>query len=89
MKQPYYLVGGNGDDVLKGGNGKDTFVIAKGQDSDLIEDFDRNDLIDLANGLGFAELSSSGSDIFLGNEILVSLSDFDTTTLTESDFVIV
>ena len=83
------LIGGNGDDVLNGGNGKDTFVIAKGQGSDLIEDFSNNDLIGLANGLGFGDLSFSGSNIFLGDEILVSLNGFDTTTLNESNFDIV
>ncbi|MEO1670677.1 MAG: lamin tail domain-containing protein [Cyanobacteria bacterium J06631_2] len=82
------LIGGNGNDVLDGGRGKDTFVIASGQGTDIIEDFG-NDIIGLADGLSFSDLTFSGSDIFLGEEVLATLSGVDATTLTESDFTVV
>ncbi|MEO1005186.1 MAG: endonuclease/exonuclease/phosphatase family protein [Cyanobacteria bacterium J06638_38] len=82
------LIGGEGDDLLNGGLGEDTFVIAEAQGSDVIEDFD-NDVIGLTNGLTFAELSFSGSDILLGEEVLATLTGFDATSLTESDFTLV
>lgn len=79
------LSGLGADDILNGGNGKDTFVVGEGRGTDLIEDFG-NDLIGLADDLSFADLSFSGNNILLNNEVLATLSDFDTTTLTESDF---
>ena len=82
------LIGGNGNDVLDGGRGQDTFVIASGQGTDTIEDFG-NDIIGLADGLSFSDLTFSGSDILLGEEILAKLSGIDATTLTESDFTVV
>ena len=82
------LIGGNGNDVLDGGRGQDTFVIASGQGTDTIEDFG-NDIIGLADGLSFSDLTFSGSDILLGEEILATLSGVDATTLTESDFTAV
>ena len=67
-------------------DGKDTFVIAEGQGTDVIEDLGKNDSIALADGLSFGDLSFSGSDILLGEEVLVTLSGFEAATLTESDF---
>ena len=82
------LIGGKGDDLLEGGNGKDTFVLGEGEGTDTIEDFG-NDLIGLSDGLSFGNLCFSGSEILLEDEVLASLDGFDTTTLTESDFIAV
>ena len=82
------LFGLNGDDLLSGDNGKDTFVLGEGEGTDTIEDFG-NDLIGLSDGLSFGNLCFSGSEILLENEVLASLDGFDTTTLTESDFIAV
>ena len=79
------LIGGSGDDILNGGRGKDTFVIASGQGTDIIEDFG-NDLIGLADGLSFDDLTFSGNDILLGEEVLATLIDVDVTTLSAADF---
>ena len=79
------LLGGEGNNVLNGGNGRDTFVIASGQGKDVIEDFG-NDIIGLADGLSFSDLTLSGSDILLGEEVLATLSGVNATTLSESDF---
>ena len=78
------LIGGNGNDVLNGGNGKDTFVIAPGQGMDIIEDFN-NDSIGLTDGLTFSDLTFSGSNILLGEEILATLTDID-TIISAADF---
>ena len=79
------LLGGEGNNVLNGGNGRDTFVIASGQGTDVIEDFG-NDIIGLADGLSFSDLTFSGSDILLGEEVLATLTGVNATTLSESDF---
>lgn len=93
------LIGGNGEDILDGGagndtitggNGRDTFVLAAGEGTDTITDFgDGPDVIGLADGLTFGDLSFVGSDIALGTETLASLTGIDTTTLGESDFIII
>ena len=93
------LLGGNGQDTLRGGLGNDlltgdndidTFVLAAGEGTDTITDFS-NDLIGLADGLAIGDLSFSGEDIILTstNELLVSVTGVDTTTLTTADFVTV
>ena len=79
------LVGGAGDDLLKGGKGQDTFVLVAGEGTDTIEDF-RSDLIELPGGVSFSDLTFSGHDIFLDDEVLATLTGIDTNTLTESDF---
>lgn len=84
------LYGDLGDDLLTGGEDDDIFVIAQGQGTDTITDFvDGVDFIGLANGLTFNDLSFSGSDINLAQEVLVSLTGIDTTSLTSDDFVVV
>ena len=83
------LIGGLGEDVLTGGNGKDTFVFAAADGSDIITDFAvGQDIIRLIDGLTFPDLSFSGSDIHLvsTNQVLVTITGIDTTTLTPSDF---
>ena len=77
---------GGSDEVneINGGNGKDTFVIAPGQGMDIIEDFN-NDSIGLTDGLTFSDLTFSGSNILLGEEILATLTDID-TIISAADF---
>ena len=93
--------GGNGDDLIDGGAGSDTLFGGDGADifeltpnfgTDRIEDFQASsDLLMLSGGLSFDDLSFSNSNISLTatDETLATLSGFDTTTLTESDFVAV
>ena len=91
------LNGGNGKDILNGeagndnltgGRGNDTFVLAPGEGTDTITDFDNgNDVIALSGGIGFDDLSFSGSDIIFNNETLATLTGVDTTALNESSFV--
>ncbi|EDX85252.1 type I secretion target GGXGXDXXX repeat protein domain protein [Synechococcus sp. PCC 7335] len=85
------LVGGGNNDTLTGGNGRDTFVLSVGGGVDTITDFDSKDLIGLAGGLGIGELSFVGSDIFVTdtNEVLATLTGIDTTSLSNSQFVLV
>ncbi|NES25069.1 MAG: hypothetical protein F6K41_40715, partial [Symploca sp. SIO3E6] len=83
------LEGGNGDDMLNGGTGSDIFAIAQAQGHDTINDFSLNegDQIGLAGGLDFNQLTFSGNQILFGSDALATLTGFDTTTLTQSDFV--
>ncbi|WP_019509141.1 SGNH/GDSL hydrolase family protein [Pleurocapsa sp. PCC 7319] len=82
------LRGGIGDDLLTGGNGRDTFILAAGEGTDTITDFSNPDLLGLTDGLTYDDLSFSGNEIVLGTETLAVLTGTDTTTLTESDFVV-
>ncbi|MEM9272651.1 MAG: calcium-binding protein [Cyanobacteria bacterium P01_F01_bin.143] len=87
------LDGGADEDTLTGGAGNDTFIIAPEtgsniEDVDIITDFGNGaDVIGLAGGLTFSDLSFSGNEILFGDEVLATLTDFDTTTLVESDFI--
>jgi Ca2+-binding RTX toxin-like protein len=83
-----FLTGGKGDDNLTGGTGSDTFVLEKAAGRDTITDFSlgEGDKIGLS-GLSFSQLSFSGNQISLGNQTLAILTAFDTTTLTQSNFV--
>ncbi|NET59439.1 MAG: hypothetical protein F6K47_25840 [Symploca sp. SIO2E6] len=85
------LTGGLGNDTLSGGNGRDLFIFAAGDGTDIITDFRGVDRIGLLNGLTFNDLNFSGSDIIVNatNEVLVTLTGVDTTTLTASDFVVI
>ncbi|MEM7591042.1 MAG: SGNH/GDSL hydrolase family protein [Cyanobacteria bacterium P01_A01_bin.83] len=82
------LRGGIGDDLLTGGNGRDTFVLAPEEGTDTIIDFSNPDLLGLSDGLTYNDLSFSGNEIIFGSETLAVLTGIDTTTLTESDFVV-
>lgn len=83
------LTGGNGADKLTGGNGPDVFIFAAADETDVITDFeDGLDTIALSSGLTFDNLSFVGNEINFGSQNLVTLTGFDTTTLTESDFII-
>ncbi|MFG6094982.1 hypothetical protein SPB21_07015 [Leptothoe sp. ISB3NOV94-8A] len=58
----------------------------------MITDYkDDYDVIGLADGLTYNNLSFSGNDILLAgnNNVLATLPGFDTTTLTENDFVMI
>lgn len=85
------LRGGLGDDVLigddaSGGQGADTFVLAAGEGSDTIRDFEiGTDVIGLADGLSFADLSFSGSDILAGDEILATVQGISAAQLNTAD----
>jgi Ca2+-binding RTX toxin-like protein len=83
-----FLNGGKGDDILTGGTGRDTFVLEKAAGRDTITDFSlgQGDKIGLS-GLSFSQLSFSGNEIRFGNQTLAILTGFDTTTLTQNNFV--
>jgi VCBS repeat-containing protein len=83
-----FLDGDKGDDILTGGTGSDTFVLEKAAGRETITDFSlgEGDKIGLS-GLSFSQLSFSGNQISLGNQTLAILTGFNTTTLTQSNFV--
>ncbi|NER50043.1 MAG: calcium-binding protein, partial [Symploca sp. SIO1A3] len=85
------LTGGSGNDTLTGGNGQDLFIFAAGDGTDTITDFGGVDRIGLLSELTFSDLSFSGNDIIVSatNEVLVTLTGVDATTLTASDFVVI
>jgi Domain of unknown function (DUF4347) len=84
------LNGGNGTDVLTGGFGADTFVLRRNSDNDTITDFNlaQGDKIGLAGSLTYSSLSFSGNNILFRGTPLATLTGFDTTTLTQSQFTI-
>ena len=41
----------------------------------------------LSEGIHFADLSFSGNDIILGDETLATLNGFNTTNLSENNFI--
>ena len=80
--------GGSGDDLVTGGDNNDIFVLNTEGGIDTISDFGNgNDLLGLPEEISFGDLSFSGSEIIFGDSTLAVLDLFDTTTLTESDFV--
>ncbi|MEL7071005.1 MAG: choice-of-anchor I family protein [Cyanobacteria bacterium J06581_3] len=95
------LYGDAGDDLLRGGlgndtlfgddrrsSGVDTFVLAAGEGTDTIMDFEfSKDLIGLAGDITFGQLSLSGEQISLDDEVLAIVSGLDTSTLTAANFV--
>ncbi len=83
-----FLNGGKANDILTGGTGGDIFVLEKAAGRDTITDFSlgQGDQIGLL-GLNFSQLSFAGDEISLGNQTLGILTGFDTTTLTQSNFV--
>lgn len=83
------LVGGTGNDVLTGGRGADIFVLSEGNGADFISDFEQGpNSFGLSGDLSFTDLSFAGNSILVDDtkEILASVDDLDTTTLTASDF---
>ena len=85
------LIGGKGNDILTGGSGRDTFVLAVGEGADTITDFSSQDRIGLAGGLGIGDLSFSGNDILVAdtNEVLATLTGVQTSSLNNSQFVLI
>ncbi|MBD2013333.1 DUF4347 domain-containing protein [Microcoleus sp. FACHB-53] len=85
------LIGGNSPDTLTGGTGSDIFAIAKNGANDTITDFSlgQGDRIGLSEGLTFGELTFQANNILRGTEVLATLTGFDTTTLTQANFIAV
>jgi len=84
------LDGGTGSDIVTGGDGNDVFILQPGNGSDRITDFEiGSDLIALAGDVALDDLTFTGSDIALNDEILATLIGLDTTALTEDDYVMV
>ncbi len=84
------LSGGSGNDVLTGDSGADIFVLSAGNGADLITDFERGpNSIGLSGGLTFEDLSFAGNSILLDDsqEILATVAEVDTITLTADDFL--
>lgn len=73
---------------MTGGTGSDIFVLDKTAGRDTITDFSlaEGDKIGWS-GLSFNQLSFSGNQISLGNQTLAILAGFNTTTLTQSNFI--
>ncbi|RAI04174.1 hypothetical protein DLJ53_06925 [Acuticoccus sediminis] len=83
------IVGGGGRDVVAGGGGEDTFVLTPGPGQSRVLDFTAHvDVFGLDNGLTFDDISFDGHKIMAGDAVLAVVVGFDTTTLTEADFVI-
>lgn len=83
---------GLGDDIRTGGSGEDTFVLKANAGIDTITNFTQNyDVLGISAGGTFRDLAFAGNDILQkgSNNILATLSGFDTTQLTASDFVAV
>lgn len=82
--------GGAGSDLLFGGGGADIFELTPDFGKDRIADFQAgSDRLMLSGGLTFGDLSFGDRYISITatDEILATLSGFDTSTLTENDFV--
>jgi hypothetical protein len=65
-------------------------VLRRNSDNDTITDFNlaQGDKIGLAGSLTYSSLSFSGNNILFGGTPLATLTGFDTTTLTQSQFTI-
>lgn len=82
------LIGGAGADILTGGEGSDTFYLAVGE-RDTIADFELgSDRLSLGAGLTFDELNFSDNDIQLGDSVLATLTNVETTDLNTNDFTV-
>lgn len=93
--------GGAGDDILFGNSGADVFELTPNFGTDRIVDFQAGhdcaldtreaDRLMLSGGLSFGDLSFSSDKISITatDETLAILLGVDTTTLTESDFIVV
>jgi ELWxxDGT repeat protein len=82
-----FLDGGEGFDLLTGGTGDDIFFLRKDDGKDVITDFQLEiDRLGIdRNLLGFGNLTFSGSDISVDNEVLVTVVGVNTANLTADD----
>jgi glycerophosphoryl diester phosphodiesterase len=86
------LWGGKGNDTLtgdnkSGGKGSDIFVLAAGEGTDTITDFQKGiDKIGLYGDIGSSDLTLTGNQIKLGDEVLAILNKVDTATLGGDSF---
>ncbi|MGL5083692.1 MAG: Ig-like domain-containing protein, partial [Microcoleaceae cyanobacterium] len=87
------LVGGDGRDTLVGGDGEDLFVFFSGNSGNLIQDFElEQDQIVLGGGLTFSQLTltddgSGNTNIFVGEQQLVTLTEIAAADLTSGQFL--
>ncbi|WP_199247354.1 hypothetical protein [[Phormidium] sp. ETS-05] len=86
-----WLWGDLGDDMLSGGVGVDTFVFGSDTGTDIVMDYtDGEDKIALTGGLTFAQLSltqgTDGTQIRVGEQLLVTLMNVQVTALGADDF---
>ena len=84
--------GGAGNDTLFGGGGADIFELTANFGTERIADFQpRSDHLMLSGGLTFGDLSFVEQNILVTDtdQTLAILSGFDTTTLSESNFIFV
>lgn len=93
------LLGRNGDDVLDGGAGRDVLAGNAGEDIYVVNDlvglarikgfFQGIDLIALDSGLDYEDLDFNGNDIMVDGDVVARVLGFDTSTLTENDFILI
>ncbi|MEL6351990.1 MAG: hypothetical protein AAFR58_09505 [Cyanobacteria bacterium J06627_28] len=63
--------------------------MAAGEGTDTIVNFEvGTDLIGLADGLTFGQLTLTGNEIRLGNEVLTSLNNVAADTLSDVNFTV-
>ena len=81
------LDGGAGLDTLVGGNGKDIFVLRGESGEDTITDFDlKSDRLGLAGNLEFEQLNFAGNTIETEGDLIATLVNIDTESLTADNF---
>lgn len=93
------LLGRNGNDFLNGGEGRDVLVGNAGEDIYVLNDlgglarvkgfFQGIDTFALSGDLEYEDLSFSGTDIMADGDVIARVVGFNTSTLTEADFVII
>lgn len=90
------IYGGWGDDIVRGGigldevwggRGSDLFVLAADEGADIVKDFSLEDRFVLTGGLSFGSLTLDSNNILFNDELLVTLSGFDTSQLGADHFI--
>ncbi|WP_299491476.1 hypothetical protein [Acaryochloris sp. IP29b_bin.137] len=79
--------GGIGNDTVWGGRGSDIFVLAADEGADTIKDFSLEDRFVLTGGLSFGSLTLDSHNILFNDELLATLSGFDTSQLGAEHFM--
>ncbi len=83
------ITGGTGKDAVIGGRGEDLFILTEGSGWDYVLDFRQGeDQFGLRDDLTFDDLSFSGNRILAGSDLLAVVLDFQTSDLSENDFLI-